>query len=156
MWEQYAFDPSERARAGVRSREWTAVAQTEVEVIRELARCLRLISQGRVPRSSVRSVLRRTVPARQGRCLRSWRVNQPTGRLDDPPEDIERERLGGAGAKPRPSLIMAGRPNRSWSRVQAKGRTVDPESIAWTPPARPFFEDYGTAVVLALPDGFEL
>ena len=25
-------------------------------------------------------------------------------------------------------------------RVQAKGRTVDPESIKWTPPARPFFE----------------
>ena len=24
--------------------------------------------------------------------------------------------------------------------VQAKGRTVDPESIDWTPPARPFFE----------------
>jgi hypothetical protein len=24
--------------------------------------------------------------------------------------------------------------------VQAKGRTVEPESIEWTPPARPFFE----------------
>ena len=33
VWEQYAFDPSERAQAGVRSREWTAVAPTEVEVI---------------------------------------------------------------------------------------------------------------------------
>ena len=30
VWEQYAFDPSERARAGVRSREWTAVAPTEL------------------------------------------------------------------------------------------------------------------------------
>ncbi len=25
-------------------------------------------------------------------------------------------------------------------RVQAKGRSVEPESIEWTPPARPFFE----------------
>ena len=49
VWEQYAFDPSERARAGVRSREWTAVAPTELEVVRELARCLRLIREGRVP-----------------------------------------------------------------------------------------------------------
>jgi hypothetical protein len=48
-WEQYAFDPSERAVVGVRSREWTAVAPTEAEVIRELARCLRLIREGRVP-----------------------------------------------------------------------------------------------------------
>ena len=48
-WEQYAFDPSERAVAGVRSREWTAVAATELEVVRELARCLRLIREGRVP-----------------------------------------------------------------------------------------------------------
>ena len=49
VWEQYAFDPSERARAGVRSREWTAVAQSELEVMRELARCLRLFHEGRVP-----------------------------------------------------------------------------------------------------------
>jgi hypothetical protein len=26
-------------------------------------------------------------------------------------------------------------------RVQASGRTVDPASIEWTPPARPFFEE---------------
>jgi hypothetical protein len=45
-WEQYAFDPSERAQVGVRSRAWTAVAQSEVGVIRELARCLRLIRRG--------------------------------------------------------------------------------------------------------------
>ena len=37
VWEQYAFDPLERARVGVRSREWTAVAPTELGVIRELA-----------------------------------------------------------------------------------------------------------------------
>ncbi len=39
--EQYAFDPREKAKVGVRSREWTAVAPTQLEVIRELARCLR-------------------------------------------------------------------------------------------------------------------
>ena len=49
VWEQYAFDPSERAQAGARSREWTAVAQSEVEVVREMARCLRLIGDGLVP-----------------------------------------------------------------------------------------------------------
>jgi hypothetical protein len=26
-------------------------------------------------------------------------------------------------------------------RVQAKDRTVDPASIEWTPPARPFFQE---------------
>jgi hypothetical protein len=30
-------------------REWTAAAQTELEVIWELARCLLLIREGRVP-----------------------------------------------------------------------------------------------------------
>ena len=49
VWEQYAFDPSEQARAGVRSREWTAVAPTELEVIHELARFLREIREGRMP-----------------------------------------------------------------------------------------------------------
>ena len=49
VWEQYAFDPRERAQVGHRSREWTAVAATELEVIRELARCLHLIREGRVP-----------------------------------------------------------------------------------------------------------
>ena len=48
-WEQCAFDPSERAHAGARSREWTAVGPTELEVIHEQARCLRLIREGRVP-----------------------------------------------------------------------------------------------------------
>jgi len=48
-WEQYAFDPRERAKVGARSREWTAVAQSEVEVVLELARCLREIREGRVP-----------------------------------------------------------------------------------------------------------
>jgi hypothetical protein len=35
---------------GKRSREWTAVAPTELEVVREMARCLGEISAGRVPR----------------------------------------------------------------------------------------------------------
>jgi hypothetical protein len=45
-WERYAFDTREKAKAGHRSREWTAVAQTELEVVREMARCLREISDG--------------------------------------------------------------------------------------------------------------
>ena len=49
VWEQYAFDPRERAVVGHRSREWTATAATELEVIREIARCLRLIREGQVP-----------------------------------------------------------------------------------------------------------
>ncbi len=48
-WEQYAFDTRERHKAGRRSREWTAVAQSELDVVREMARCLRLIGEGRVP-----------------------------------------------------------------------------------------------------------
>jgi hypothetical protein len=32
-WTMYAFDQRERHRAGVKSREWTAVAETEVEVL---------------------------------------------------------------------------------------------------------------------------
>ena len=46
-WLLYAFDPSERAVTGLRTREWTVVAATEERVVRELARCLR---EGRVPR----------------------------------------------------------------------------------------------------------
>ena len=45
-WKQHAFDATARAQVGVRSREWTAVAPTELEVVRELARCLRLIREG--------------------------------------------------------------------------------------------------------------
>lgn len=48
-WVMYAFDPRERAIAGHRSRQWTAVAATELEVLREMARCLRLIRAGEVP-----------------------------------------------------------------------------------------------------------
>jgi hypothetical protein len=48
-WEQYAYDPRERPMAGARSREWTAIARGEVEVVREMARCLVDIAAGRVP-----------------------------------------------------------------------------------------------------------
>ena len=48
-WEQYAFDTRERPKAGHRSREWTAVAASELEVVREMARCLRLIGEGEWP-----------------------------------------------------------------------------------------------------------
>ena len=48
-WEQYAFDTRERAKHGRRAREWTAVGASEVEVVREMGRCLELISEGRWP-----------------------------------------------------------------------------------------------------------
>ena len=50
QWVQYAFDPAERPSVGLRSREWTAVAPTEAEVVREMAHCLREIKEGRAPR----------------------------------------------------------------------------------------------------------
>ncbi len=50
QWVQYAFDPSERPRVGLRSREWTAVGATEVEAVAEMARCPREIKEGRAPR----------------------------------------------------------------------------------------------------------
>ena len=46
----YACDPSERLKVGIRSREWTAVAATEEAVVREMARCLAEIVEGRAPR----------------------------------------------------------------------------------------------------------
>ena len=45
-----AFDQRERPSVGVRSPERTAVGATEVGVLMEMARCLRDISAGRVPR----------------------------------------------------------------------------------------------------------
>ena len=35
QWHQYAFDPSERPRVGLRSREWTAIGSSELEVVVE-------------------------------------------------------------------------------------------------------------------------
>ena len=49
-WTQYAFDPRETAKVGVRSREWTAIGATETDVLLKMARCLRQIGAGRVPR----------------------------------------------------------------------------------------------------------
>jgi hypothetical protein len=49
-WSVYAFDTTERVKMGKRSREWTAIHPTHEGVIREMARCLREIAAGRVPR----------------------------------------------------------------------------------------------------------
>lgn len=49
-WLMYAFDPSERPVVGIRKREWTAIADSEAGVVKETARCLGEIKQGRVPR----------------------------------------------------------------------------------------------------------
>lgn len=49
QWALYAFDTTERAKIGKRSREWTAVHPTEEGVVIEMTRCLREISEGRVP-----------------------------------------------------------------------------------------------------------
>jgi len=50
QWDQYAFDPSERPVVGLRSREWTAVTESEEAVVREMTRCLRELGEGRAPR----------------------------------------------------------------------------------------------------------
>jgi hypothetical protein len=50
QWVKYAFDPDERPKVGLRTREWTAVAATEEAVVREMARCLAEIKAGRAPR----------------------------------------------------------------------------------------------------------
>jgi hypothetical protein len=48
--EQYACMPAEsRHGVGHRAHEWATTGQTEVEVVREMARCLRLIGARRVP-----------------------------------------------------------------------------------------------------------
>ncbi len=35
QWVQYAFDPSERPKVGLRSREWTAVGESKEAVVRD-------------------------------------------------------------------------------------------------------------------------
>lgn len=45
----YAFDTTEKAEVGRRSREWTAVGLTEEGCIREMGLCLREIAEGTVP-----------------------------------------------------------------------------------------------------------
>lgn len=49
-WSQYAFDPSEKHRAGKRTLEWTATAPTEIAVVRAMALALRQIAAGSVPK----------------------------------------------------------------------------------------------------------
>lgn len=50
QWAIYAFDTTEKAHIGRRSREWTAVGPTEVECVLEMARCLRAITSGDTPK----------------------------------------------------------------------------------------------------------
>jgi hypothetical protein len=45
-----AFDASEKPVVGVRQREWEAVADSEEAVVREMARCLGEIGEGRAPK----------------------------------------------------------------------------------------------------------
>ena len=47
QWSMYAFDPSEKPVVGKRSREWTAVGRAELECVREMARCLGGLKEGR-------------------------------------------------------------------------------------------------------------
>jgi len=49
-WSLYAWDATERPKIGHRSREWTAIHPTQSGVLRAMARCLREIGEGRVPR----------------------------------------------------------------------------------------------------------
>ena len=46
----FAFDATEKAVVDNRSRVWTAVAQSELGVVAEMARCLREIGAGRWPK----------------------------------------------------------------------------------------------------------
>ena len=68
-WLLYAFDPAERPVSGHRKREWQAVAPTEEGVVREMARCLREISAGRVPKLVVPASLTRSTSGPRSRLL---------------------------------------------------------------------------------------
>ena len=48
-WSMYAFDPQERPIVGDKSRECTAIGETGLDCVLAMARCLREISEGRVP-----------------------------------------------------------------------------------------------------------
>src|SRR4051812_34425575 len=48
-WQQWAYDPREKPRAGKRTRTRTATALTEVECVREMARWLRDVSARAAP-----------------------------------------------------------------------------------------------------------
>jgi hypothetical protein len=50
-WVQFAYDTTDRGRPGKpRTRQWTALGETEVECVREMGRCLRIIGQGAWPK----------------------------------------------------------------------------------------------------------
>jgi hypothetical protein len=48
-WSLYAFDTTERLKVGRRERKWKSVAPTHARVVREMARCLRELTAGRIP-----------------------------------------------------------------------------------------------------------
>jgi hypothetical protein len=48
-WQLYAFDTTEWAPSGVRTRERTATGSTEDECLREMARCLRELGRKKLP-----------------------------------------------------------------------------------------------------------
>lgn len=50
QWAMYAYDTTEKAHIGKRSREWTAVGVTEAACVQEMARCLAALDEGKVPR----------------------------------------------------------------------------------------------------------
>ena len=50
QWTMHAFDTREKAVEGKRSREWTAVGQSELLVVQEMARCLGELKAGRWPK----------------------------------------------------------------------------------------------------------
>ena len=56
-WSQFAFVQSERAKVGKRTHSWEAIHPTEIGVVRELARCLREISEGESEASRTRTAL---------------------------------------------------------------------------------------------------
>ena len=49
-WAMFAFDTSETPIEGKRSREWTAVGQTELHVVQTMAYCLKELGEGRWPK----------------------------------------------------------------------------------------------------------
>ena len=50
QWAQYAFDPNEKPQGRGRSREWTAVGTSELDVVRDMAYCLSELKAGRWPK----------------------------------------------------------------------------------------------------------
>jgi hypothetical protein len=50
QWSMYAFDPSETPIVGKQSRESTAVGPTDLACVREMARCLAELREGRWPK----------------------------------------------------------------------------------------------------------